>query len=436
MVTPTYYVFFTSAVIVSSAVLFQGFKGTAIQIITVVLGFLQICSGVVLLQLSKSAKDVPDTAVFAGDLDQVRTVAEQEEPEYEPRADTIRGSAAILRSFSTARQKRQMQEVEQLREEHLNPIGEDEQVQFDGLRRRRTIIQSDNNRGSLARRQTIHPPLGMSRFPDAADEEDGEGDGFHPGIFHFKRKNTPRNSHAEHESSLPMSPIKNLQSDQPEEEPKSGQKAPHIYGLPPGLQRRGTDVDPKTGTNTSTQHIQFADGARSQPNLATGTLSPPTIPPTPGSGRQFSFHNVFQRSPGSHGESTFPTLSRSGLSFSSRKSSSNSRGGLHGNTEEERLGLVKGDSHNSNTMVPNYSNSPPDYEDHLDPNYDWNADDADHSRSQPEGRPRTLTGDRQRPQESIDLDRSEHKSDDEPKKDGSGSPTRPSGKGPGGAGFI
>lgn len=50
------------------------------------MGFLQICAGVILLQLSKSAKNVPDAEVFRGDLDQVRTVAEQEEPEYEPKA--------------------------------------------------------------------------------------------------------------------------------------------------------------------------------------------------------------------------------------------------------------------------------------------------------------------------------------------------------------
>lgn len=53
------------------------------------MGFLQICAGVVLLQLSKSAKNVPDTEVFRGDLDQVRTVAEQEEPEYEPKAGKL-----------------------------------------------------------------------------------------------------------------------------------------------------------------------------------------------------------------------------------------------------------------------------------------------------------------------------------------------------------
>ncbi len=68
LVTPTYYVFFTSATIVTSAVLFQGFKGSAVTIATVIMGFLVICSGVVLLQMSKSAKDLPDAALFKGDL--------------------------------------------------------------------------------------------------------------------------------------------------------------------------------------------------------------------------------------------------------------------------------------------------------------------------------------------------------------------------------
>ena len=99
------------------------------------MGFLQICTGVILLQLSKSAKDVPDAAVFKGDLDQVRTVAEVEEPEYEPRADTIRGGGAILRSISKARSEKQLMEARRLQEEHMQPIGEGETVEFDGLRR-------------------------------------------------------------------------------------------------------------------------------------------------------------------------------------------------------------------------------------------------------------------------------------------------------------
>lgn len=144
MVTPTYYVYFTSTTIITSAVLFQGFKGTASSIVTVVMGFLTICSGVVLLQLSKSAKDVPDAAVFSGDLNQVRTIAEQEQAETEPKADAIRGAAALVRRFSTTREKMEIEELKRIRaekeQERLEVVSEDGQPQFewDGLRRRRT----------------------------------------------------------------------------------------------------------------------------------------------------------------------------------------------------------------------------------------------------------------------------------------------------------
>ncbi|PVG00385.1 DUF803-domain-containing protein [Serendipita vermifera] len=54
MVTPTYYVTFTFCVIVTSAVLYQGFKASAATIITLVFAFLTICAGITLLQLSRA----------------------------------------------------------------------------------------------------------------------------------------------------------------------------------------------------------------------------------------------------------------------------------------------------------------------------------------------------------------------------------------------
>ncbi|KAG0031657.1 hypothetical protein BGZ81_000862 [Podila clonocystis] len=53
MVTPTYYVTFTSTTIITSAILYQGFHATVVAILTVCLGFLTICGGVLLLQTSK-----------------------------------------------------------------------------------------------------------------------------------------------------------------------------------------------------------------------------------------------------------------------------------------------------------------------------------------------------------------------------------------------
>ena len=154
----------------------------------IVMGFLQICSGVVLLQLSKSAKDVPDTAVFTGDLDQVRTIAEQEAPESDPKADAIRGGAVLLRSLSKSRMRKEADEAKRLQEELLSPIGEHEAVEWDGLRRRRTVLAP--GQAPLGRSKSIHPPLGMTHFP--TDIDTGEADGFDDaaddGIFSNLRK--------------------------------------------------------------------------------------------------------------------------------------------------------------------------------------------------------------------------------------------------------
>lgn len=362
LVTPTYYVYFTSAVIVTSAVLFQGFKGTPIEITTVVMGFLQICSGVVLLQLSKSAKDVPDTAVFAGDLDQMRTVAEQEEPEYEPRADTIRGGGAIIRSISKVRQSRQMQEIDRLREEHMEPIGENEQVEFDGLRRRRTILapgQFPSSPASISRRKSVHPPLGMSHFPteDELAEED-----LHPGIFHW-RKTRDRSSTATESTAtaVPLSPMK--ASSEPTIVRTDSQgldpSAPHTYGLPASLHQDTAYRSGSYAGQGAGHHIQFASQDPRSGNK--GLTPPPPVPPhKDAQKRQFSFQNVFH--PGSRGPAS-PSqrpVSRGALSFASRRSTSNRQGNGDGTTEEERLGLVKGDSQTSLQQGP-FGESPPSY---------------------------------------------------------------------------
>ncbi|KAI5812747.1 magnesium transporter NIPA-domain-containing protein [Pyronema omphalodes] len=163
LVTPTYYVIFTSATIVTSAILFRGFKGSPSSIATVVMGFLQICSGVVLLQLSKSSKNVPDTEIFRGDLDQIRTVAEQSEPESEPKADAIRGTAAIIRRLSVARQQAEVDEALRIRRELMRPATADEQLEWDGVRRRATW--NSTRRNTLSGHHAP-PPIHMARIPD------------------------------------------------------------------------------------------------------------------------------------------------------------------------------------------------------------------------------------------------------------------------------
>ncbi|KAF2711414.1 DUF803-domain-containing protein [Pleomassaria siparia CBS 279.74] len=344
LVTPTYYVFFTSSTIVTSAILFQGFKGSASTISTVIMGFLQICAGVVLLQLSKSAKDVPDSAVFKGDLDQVRTVAEQEEPEYEPRADTIRGGASIIRSLSRARTEKQVMEVKKLHADQMQPIGEDEQFEWDGLRRRKTVMDLDRavphpeRTATVIRQKTAHPPLGMSQFP--TDDSDNESD-FHPGFFQRLRTRSRGKSTA----SNPPVGLSNLG-------PGSGPAPTDGPGDDAVNKSYTTDMEMDTAYKPHETTIQFAPSPSppyhgERQTSQSSSLAPK--PPLHTAKRQFSFQNVFGRNRAqSTGEAS---ISHRPISRNSRKSSKD-----HANqsTEEERLGLVKGES---STLLPIISRS-------------------------------------------------------------------------------
>lgn len=382
MVTPTYYVYFTSATIITSAILFRGFKGSVISIITVVTGFLVICSGVVLLQLAKSSKDVPDTAVFSGDLDQVRTIAEQEEKESEPRADTIRGGAAIVRAISKRRTARQAEEVKQLHDEIMQPIGEDEIVEWDGLRRRKTVLAA--GQPSIRRTKTIHPPLGHSvaSFPDDDTSTiNTQEDDVHPGFFPFGRRSTRKTARTASTTSTSQNPVhlSNLAD-------KSGSRhreRPHVYGLPAGLRKDvdgsndDMDMDEDTSyrrdisgpTSNSGDHVHFSPSVDHRPS-SRGSGNPPRPPPHVSereTKRQFSFHNIFRPKSSASTEELPPHVLRApnllhphnradDYSYSSAKA-----GGAV--SEEERLGLVKGDSR---TPLPAYTEEPEDYRDDSD----------------------------------------------------------------------
>lgn len=53
MVTPTYYVLFTFCTLVTSVILYKGLKASAAQIVTIVLAFFVICTGIFVLQMSR-----------------------------------------------------------------------------------------------------------------------------------------------------------------------------------------------------------------------------------------------------------------------------------------------------------------------------------------------------------------------------------------------
>ncbi|OJJ50505.1 hypothetical protein ASPZODRAFT_55806, partial [Penicilliopsis zonata CBS 506.65] len=377
LVTPTYYVFFTSATIITSAILFRGFKGTAIEITTVILGFFQICSGVVLLQLSKSAKDIPDAAVFKGDLDQIREVAAVEDPESEPKADSIRGTAAIIRRISTARRKMEVEEARRYfrerQEDQLNPPSENEIIEWDGLRRRKTVIgegptmsrpRTPRTPGSV---KSYRPPLGMSRFPEEEEVEEGEvnngGDtskvmsrpstkqGGHS-FFQDLRSRASTMLHSHHSQPAQWH---SLEDQQHLDDDENGVHPVAMTNISVDTSYHGHEMAGRlqppfqlvTGRQRSDtpRSISWADEVQGEQSPSQNSHLAPDPPPHGGARRQFSFNTVFNRTKAtasSAGAAGSP--SRGILRRSHRNSTADQRQAVRNATEEERLGLVKGDS--------------------------------------------------------------------------------------------
>lgn len=291
-----------------------------------------------------------------GELDQIRTVAEVAEPEYEPRADTIRGGAGIIRAMSQVRTKRQAEEAKQIYDERMEPIGEGEIVEWDGLRRRKTV--STEGPGSLRRKKTVHPPLGMSHFPDPDDDVSEPDSEVHPGFF-GRIGRSIRSSTRRQRGHSPV-PMDTVPTD------KDEASDVHVYGLPPGLQKSEAQYDDTAyhspGGPSGSTHIHWAgqDHDRERADSRGSSLAPPRPPPhgAPSSEakRQFSFQNVFSRnkSNASTDDGQRP-ISRGALSFASRPGSSRGYPTGATTTEEERLGLVHGDSHK---QLPKFDEEP------------------------------------------------------------------------------
>ncbi|KAG8839624.1 hypothetical protein FRB91_011604 [Serendipita sp. 411] len=103
MVTPTYYVIFTFCVIVTSTILYQGFKASAATIVTLVFAFLTICAGITLLQLSrvdpkKLKVDEKTNLLLAANQQEIDN-PEDQDPENaieNPGIDALRGFGTTL----------------------------------------------------------------------------------------------------------------------------------------------------------------------------------------------------------------------------------------------------------------------------------------------------------------------------------------------------
>ncbi|KAJ3510273.1 hypothetical protein NLJ89_g4778 [Agrocybe chaxingu] len=115
MVTPTYYVIFTFCSMVTTIVLFKGLAAGPTQIITIVMGFLVICLGITILQMSKvdpeklNKLDRRSTLLLQAARSQTESVDEKGLVQYEdPGMDTLRGSFGTVGSIIRARTVRRM----------------------------------------------------------------------------------------------------------------------------------------------------------------------------------------------------------------------------------------------------------------------------------------------------------------------------------------
>ncbi|EER24053.1 hypothetical protein CPC735_054230 [Coccidioides posadasii C735 delta SOWgp] len=356
LVTPTYYVIFTSATIITSAVLFQGFKGSPISITTVVMGFLQICTGVVLLQLSKSAKDVPDAAIFKGDLDQVREVAEQEQPESEPKADAIRGTAAIIRRISTPRQKMERDEAlryqsERKLDESWSP-GENEIIEWDGLRRRRTVLSAGPT-ATPRRTKTPRPPLGMSRFPE--DDEDSEPksrtgrsflDSFRSRTSSGRSSRKPSEDSQSTETRMCSIELESIH-DRSRKNVDGQHRYTEVKNYPATTLLEPFQYESQKRMRSGTVgSVRFADDVKTIDDSPQRQRS--RSPPTPPAHRQFSFQRLFHREGSSARADISSEMSPSrdnrflGFSnFRAHRQPPQQRRVTKNATEEEVLGLVR-----------------------------------------------------------------------------------------------
>lgn len=217
----------------------------------------------------------------------------------------------------------------------MQSIGEGEQVEFDGIRRRKTIVGDPNRpptRRSTVVQKVQHPPLGMTHFPNYESDED-DNSSFHPGFFQRLRsrgKSTSSRGSSHRVGSTPMKSLPPIPTDGASDISREGEAYKQVMQ---------EDTSYKPGDT----HIHFAELPQPPYSSERNASSDPALqapkPPPHIAKRQFSFQNVFGRN---RSDSTGESSKRP----ASRHSRKTSKDGKAVATEEERLGLVKGDSSN------------------------------------------------------------------------------------------
>lgn len=233
-------------------------------------------------------------------------------------------------------------EAKRIAEEQMQPIGENEQFEWDGLRRRKTILDPNHpTRSATVIRHNVkpvHPPLGMSQFPSAEDSDDDTT--YHPGFFQRLRsrgKSSASTRPPTQGTSVGLESFPPMPTDGAADE-RSDTKSYH----------KDMQMDTSYRPLESTIHFAPEPSYSQQRQGSRGSTHTPK-PASHIAKRQFSFQNPFHRnrsqSMGEGAESKRPT---------SRHSRKNSRDHKT-TTEEERLGLVKGDSSNLLSVIPSRS---------------------------------------------------------------------------------
>lgn len=233
-----------------------------------------------------------------------------------------------------------------------------------------------------------HLPLGMSRFPDVEDLESERDNASSPGFLSSIAgtiRSRTRSVLPGHPDFHPQSNIDGRIPNSPPQVQLSEITVPpqkyrrdesysrsreHVFGLPAGLEKTAyTGAAGHLSSDSSERHVQIVD--LPPPPKSSGSLAPPTPPPHRDNSmarRQFSFQNVFRRHhPESqqqeqqqdqhhqhqrHLSSTSTATARHGLRSRGYSDRQVPRGD-NSATEEERLGLVKGDSQ-SMPALPRY----------------------------------------------------------------------------------
>ena len=163
-VTPTYYVIFTGATLITSIILQQGLNASAVNIVTLVMGFLVICAGIVLLQLSKiDPEELQDQPGLDNDTNLLIRASHSvishggekaDSSVYEdPGLDAVRGSMGIVGSIMRARSSRRLSSASSWSRRHHSAA--DEYT----LRSRNNLPLTTHGAGHIERYQLSDTPL-------------------------------------------------------------------------------------------------------------------------------------------------------------------------------------------------------------------------------------------------------------------------------------